>query len=95
MTIPTNITKKQLKTMAHHLKPVVMIGQAGLTPAVHKEIDQSLDAHELIKIKLPAADASEKKSLRTTLCATHQAEMIQHVGRTITLFRRKPTMGDH
>ncbi len=57
---------RQLKKLAHHLKPVVLLGQQGLSDNVINEIDLSLDAHELIKVKLagrrkrPAAKSAKK-----------------------------------
>jgi RNA-binding protein len=81
--------KKQLKQLAHGLKPVIIIGQAGLTDAVHAEIAQSLQAHELLKIKHPPADAEERATYVNALCQTHQASLIQRVGRTITIYRPK------
>ena len=61
----SNVEKKALRKKAHSLKPVVMIGQHGLTDAVLAEVDIALNAHELIKIRIRGAD----KNKRTEQCA--------------------------
>ncbi len=82
--------RKKYKQQAHHLKPVIMIGQAGLTDQVHQAIDEALDVHELLKIKMPAMDSAHKKLCAESICAHHQAEHIQTIGRTLTVYRKKP-----
>lgn len=79
-------TKKELKGLAHHLNPVVMTGAQGLTPAVHAEIEVALEAHELIKIKLNA-DRDERDVMIEEILDEHDAELIQQIGRTVTIYR--------
>ena len=79
--------RKQLKAQAHSLKPVVIIGQNGLTEAVINEIDIALSAHELIKVKSPVGDSQQRKDLASEICNQLQAEAVQVVGRNLTLFR--------
>jgi RNA-binding protein len=81
--------KKKLKQLAHHLKPVVTIGKLGLTDTVLAELDTSLIAHELLKVKLPEGSASEKKALIDSICQTLGAHFIQSIGRVVVLFRKK------
>lgn len=83
------IEKKKLKARAHSLNPVVMIGQAGLTSAVIKEINSALDAHELIKVKI-RAERDERSLLKKQICAETQAELIQSIGQIAVLFRKNP-----
>jgi len=80
---------KQLKTKAHELKPVIMIGQAGLTEAVGKEIELALDTHELIKIKI-RAEREDRKQMQQQICTETQAELIQSIGQVVVIYRRKP-----
>ena len=80
---------KQMKTKAHDLKPVIMIGQAGLTEAVNKEIELALDTHELIKIKI-RAERDERKQIQQKICSETSAELIQSIGQIIVIFRKKP-----
>jgi len=79
---------KFLKAQAHHRKPVVSVGNAGLTPAVLREVDIALKAHELIKMKLPALERAERQALIETACNESGAEAVQHIGRIAVLYRR-------
>ena len=83
------IDKKQLKSQAHGLKPVVMIGQAGLTEAVLAEIELALDCHELIKIKI-RAEREERKLISEKICQDTEAELIQTIGQIIVIYRLNP-----
>ena len=80
--------KRHLRGLAHHLKPVVMVGQQGLRPAVHEEIDHALDAHELIKVRVGAADRDERQALIGEIAARNRAELIQNIGHVAVFFRR-------
>ncbi|MCK5355075.1 MAG: ribosome assembly RNA-binding protein YhbY [Methyloprofundus sp.] len=80
---------KQLKTKAHDLKPVIMIGQAGLSEAVAKEIELALDTHELIKIKI-RAEREERKLIQQQICTETHAELIQSIGQVVVIYRKKP-----
>ena len=80
---------KQMKTKAHDLKPVIMIGQAGLTEAVSKEIELALDIHELIKIKV-RAEREDRKQIQQQICTETNAELIQSIGQVIVIYRKKP-----
>jgi len=81
--------KKQLKAQAHSLKPVIIVGQAGLTESVLKEIDITLDTHELIKIKI-RAKRDDRKSIREQIVAETKAELIQSIGQIAVIYRKKP-----
>jgi len=80
---------KQMKSQAHQLKPVIMIGQAGLTEAVLKEIEIALDTHELIKIKI-RAERDDRKQMQQQICTKTKAEFIQNIGQIIVIYRKKP-----
>ena len=80
---------KQLKTKAHDLKPVIMIGQAGLSEAVAKEIELALDTHELVKIKI-RAEREERKLIQQKICTETHAELIQSIGQVVVIYRKKP-----
>ncbi|TAK75194.1 MAG: ribosome assembly RNA-binding protein YhbY [Gammaproteobacteria bacterium] len=79
--------KQQLKARAHKLKPVILIGQQGLTPAVEKEINRALDDHELIKIRIAEQDREIRKELFSQLCETAQAELVQVIGNIGVVYR--------
>lgn len=81
------IQKKKLKALAHALKPVVMIGQAGLTTQVLKEIDSTLDVHELIKVKI-RAERDERQYLSAEIARITRAENIQNIGQIAVFYRK-------
>lgn len=83
---------RTLRSEAHRLmlKPVVMIGQNGLSENVVNELQQALDHHELIKVRVPAADKQEKKALIESLCQQLQASLIQNIGHIIVIYRANP-----
>ena len=80
--------KRFLRSKAHHLNPVVMVGQHGLGENVMHEVNLALDAHELIKIKLSVGDRKEKKSILSEVISNSKAELIQSIGHVAVLFRR-------
>jgi RNA-binding protein len=79
-----------LKARAHALEPVVTVGQHGASDALIAEVDRSLTAHGLIKVKLAGADRQEREQLTATLCERTQAEAVQQVGRVLVLWRPRP-----
>jgi RNA-binding protein len=82
--------RQALKSRAHALHPVVMIGNDGLTEAVLKEIDASLKAHELIKVRTPAAGREAREQLLAGICDRTGAQAVQHIGRILVIYREKP-----
>jgi RNA-binding protein len=86
-----SLTAKQrqyLKGLAHKRKPVVLVGEAGLTPAVLAEIEQALERHELLKIRLPAVERDERRAMVGDVCGNTGAEAVQEIGRMAVLYRR-------
>jgi RNA-binding protein len=83
------IDRKKLKTQAHNLKPVVMVGQAGLTEAVFSEINLALDSHELIKVKIRSSDRLLRQQICTEMCTKTNAELIQKIGQIVVIYRKK------
>ena len=79
--------KNHLRGLAHALNPVVSIGNKGLTESVAAEVELALAQHELIKIKLPGTDKSEKRALIDTLCEQHEAQFVQIIGRVGVIYR--------
>lgn len=78
-----------LRADAHALSPVVMIGEAGLTPAVLKEIEMNLDAHGLIKVRVFGDDRVARIAMYETACEQLDAAPIQHIGKVLVLYRPK------
>ncbi|MGH8699706.1 MAG: YhbY family RNA-binding protein [Burkholderiales bacterium] len=90
MRILTPAERGALRARAHHLHPVIMIGGAGLTPAVLKEIDIALKSHELIKVRAPGADRAARGTLLDKICAVLDAIPVQHIGKILVIFRQRP-----
>ena len=82
--------RKVHRAEAHHLDPVVMIGNDGLTPAVKKEVDAALKAHGLIKIRVLGDDRAQRDEMYQALAAELGAAPIQHIGKLLVLWRPKP-----
>ncbi|KTD76273.1 ribosome assembly RNA-binding protein YhbY [Legionella waltersii] len=81
--------KQALKAKAHHLKPVVLLGAKGLTEAVVAETEVALQAHELIKVKINGAEKEDRIVMADELCAELQAELVQMIGNTLVIYRKK------
>lgn len=87
------ITTKQsahLRALAHHLDPVVHLGKEGLTESVTGAVSAALEAHELIKIKLPQLEKAERKALTASLATATSAHVAGEIGRVAVLYRRHP-----
>jgi RNA-binding protein len=76
-----------LKGRAHALKPVVMIGNAGLTPAVLDEIERSLKSHDLLKIKVMSDDREAREAMLQEICTILKAGAVQHIGKMLVVYR--------
>jgi RNA-binding protein len=79
---------RHLRSRAHALKPVVMIGQHGLRESVLEELGVALDHHELIKVKVSVGDRDQRDAVIDTLLARTGAELVQRIGNMAVLFRR-------
>lgn len=87
------ITQKQkrwLKKQVHHLKPVVAMGQAGLTDAVLKEIEIALAHHELVKIKVTADGREERDAVVQVIATKTGSNLIDRIGHRASFFRANP-----
>lgn len=82
--------RNQYRALAHHLKPVVLIGEQGLTEAVLEEINIHLQAHQLIKIRINEPERAARTACYEEICTKLQAEPIHHLGKIITIYRRNP-----
>ena len=81
--------RRELRAEAHHLNPVVSIAGNGLTPAVMQEIERSLQAHELIKIKVHGAERDVRETFMNTICETLEASPVQHIGTILVVWRKR------
>ncbi|HST27390.1 MAG TPA: YhbY family RNA-binding protein [Rudaea sp.] len=79
--------KRYLRGLAHSLKPVILTGNKGVTPALLKEFSAALDQHELVKVKL-GDDRDERKLHIAELGDGTKAELVQSIGRVACFYRR-------
>jgi RNA-binding protein len=84
--------RRELRAAAHHLQPVVSVAANGLTESVMKEIERSLTAHELIKIRVYGDDRALRESFLATLCAELECAPVQHIGKLLVVFRPNPEL---
>lgn len=90
----TPAQRRALKAKAHHLEPVVLIGDAGLTTAVLHEIDISLNSHELIKVRVSGGSRDAREGMIAAIGDALGASPVQHIGKILVIFRAKPAAAD-
>jgi len=85
----TPVERSALRAEAHALKPIVLIGEAGLTANVLKEIELGLDSHGLIKVRVFGDDRDARAAMYDTICEQLDAAPVQHIGKLLVLYRPK------
>ncbi len=90
----TEPQKRYLRKLAHNLKPVIIIGNAGFSEGVANELELTLEHHELIKMRVNAADREERDELIHQICDTAACELVQRIGHIAILYRaaKKPVI---
>jgi RNA-binding protein len=78
--------RQTLKARAHALNPTVLIGNAGLSPAVLEEIARTLKSHDLIKIRA-SGEREEREAMMQQICDTLNAAPVQHIGKILVVYR--------
>lgn len=93
-TALNNKQKQHLKSLAHPLKPVVLLGANGLTEGVLAEIEGALEHHELIKVKVPADERELRTAIADAITRETGAQLVQTIGKTLVLYRaaQEPTI---
>src|SRR3546814_9317582 len=85
-----DITSKErsaLRAAAHPLRPVVLIGDRGLSDSVLKEIDLNLNAHQLIKIRVGGQERDARDAMLETICDKLSCAPVHHLGKTLIIYR--------
>lgn len=80
--------RRYLRSLAHDLNPVILLGAKGATPAVLRELDLALSHHELVKVKLSGGDKPEREAQIAYLVEGTGADNVQQIGHAVVLFRR-------
>lgn len=78
---------RHLRGLGHHLQPVVLVGRDEITEGLVSSVDEALEQHELIKIKLQEGCIMDRKEVAAILAQRCDAAVAQILGRTILLFR--------
>lgn len=78
---------KKYRTIAHQLRPILTIAGDGVTANIIKELNQALERHELIKIKIQVGDRALRQQVTNELCLQSNAECVQQIGNVAVLFR--------
>ena len=82
--------KKHLRGLGHALKPLIMIGDAGLTESLYTEYDSTLSHHELIKVRVRVGDRDARDEIICSLCERSGGTLVQRVGNMALLYRENP-----
>lgn len=82
--------RRALRARAHHLHPVVMIGEAGLKPEVVRELNLNLTSHELIKVRVAGEGREVREKLVSDICEATGAQAVQHIGKVLVIYRPGP-----
>jgi len=87
-------TRAALRAEAHHLPVTVHVGHQGVTDAVRQSLDDALRTRELVKIQFSRNDDTDVKNAANDLARAMHADVVQVIGRTATLFRENPELGE-
>jgi RNA-binding protein len=80
--------KKFLRGLGHQLKPVIMVGDAGLSKSVMNEFCSTIEHHELIKVRVRASDRETRDHIISELCQKGSAELVTRIGNVALVYRR-------
>lgn len=86
----TSKRRAELRGDAHHLTAKVHLGKDGLTPALVDAVEDTLRTHELVKVQLNRMADAKPKDAAATLADATGADVVQVIGRTVTLYRHNP-----
>jgi len=90
MSLPNSKELRQLRALAHALRPVVTVAGNGLSDSVLQEVDRALSDHELIKVMISVGDGTHRETIIGALCERSGALLVQRIGNIATLIRRNP-----
>lgn len=80
--------KKLLRGLGHQLKPVITVGDAGLSPSLLKEFDSTIAHHELIKVRVRVGDRQARDALIAELCGSESTQLVTRIGNVALIYRR-------
>jgi len=91
----TQEQKKQFKSIGHHLKPVLIVADSGLTEGVMAELERAINDHELIKVQFRIADRDQRRSIIDDLCKNSSCELVQSIGKMALIYRKNAQPNKH
>ena len=80
--------RREYRSIAHNLKPVIIVGDKGLSEGLQDELERALNDHELIKIKVASPDREARQEAVNALCESTGAELVQSIGKIAVILRR-------
>lgn len=80
--------RREYRSIAHNLKPIIIIGDKGLSDGLMQELERALDDHELIKVKVASNDRDARSEVISELCSQSGAELVQTIGKIAVVLRR-------
>ncbi|MEO4046173.1 ribosome assembly RNA-binding protein YhbY [Pseudomonas sp. CAU 1711] len=86
----TNEQKKHFKSIGHHLKPVLIVAENGLTEGVLAELERALNDHELIKVQLRISERDDRRALIEEMAGSARCELVQVIGKMALIYRKNP-----
>lgn len=84
----TNEQKKHFKSIGHHLKPVLIVAENGLTEGVQAELDRALNDHELIKVQFRITERDDRRAVIDELSKIGRCEVVQIIGKMALVYRK-------
>lgn len=84
----TQEQKKQFKAIGHHLKPVLIVADNGLTEGVMAELERAINDHELIKVQFRITDRDDRRGIIDELCRDSGSELVQVIGKMALIYRK-------
>jgi RNA-binding protein len=92
MTALSEKQKKHLRRLAHPMSPIVMLGNAGLTPGVVQELDRALNDHELVKVSARVGDRTARDAALDDMATQTSSQIVQRIGNVGVFYRRSKTL---
>lgn len=86
----TNEQKKHFKSIGHHLKPVLIVAENGLTEGVQAELERALNDHELIKVQFRIIERDDRRAMIEELSKVGRCELVQIIGKMALVYRKNP-----
>lgn len=80
--------RREYRGIAHNLKPVIIVGDKGLSEGLQEELERALNDHELIKVKIASPDREVRQEAIAELCQSAGAELVQTIGKIAVIMRR-------